>query len=161
MHVLFNTGLHCITGCGISVTDHITGGECCLHCSCVSLWECWKENTSAQKSKHNHWLSHNMYNLVTILCWQGFLQYLRFMTSLLYQSEMCTSTCGILKTNNALILLTVITEMKELRWGIIERMPHVISQYSLMMGLNMGMSINYEVCSSEEKITGNFLSTFL
>ena len=29
---------------------------------CVLIWECWKETTSTQKSKHNHWLSHNYSN---------------------------------------------------------------------------------------------------
>ena len=68
MQVLFNTRLHCSTGYGISVTGHITGGECCLHCSCV----CPNENV--EKSTHQHRkvniiidLAIIMYNLVTIL----------------------------------------------------------------------------------------------
>ena len=33
------------TGCGISVTGHITGRECCLHCSCVCPYENAKKRT--------------------------------------------------------------------------------------------------------------------
>ena len=48
MQVLFNTGLHRSTGCGISVTGHNTGGECCLHCNCVCPYE------NAEKRTHQH-----------------------------------------------------------------------------------------------------------
>ena len=41
--------LHCGTGCGISVAGHITGGEYCLHCSCVCPYESVKKRTEHRK----------------------------------------------------------------------------------------------------------------
>ena len=60
-------GLNCSTGWGISVTGHITGGECCLHCSCVSFYEN-EEKITHQHRKVNtiiYLVIMDVYNLVT------------------------------------------------------------------------------------------------
>ena len=45
MFLSINTGLHHSTGCGISVTGHITGGEHHLHYCCVCPTENVKETS--------------------------------------------------------------------------------------------------------------------